>query len=253
MRKFILILLLVFLWQNIVFARNAQLFPEIKLDSNNIKDNNAKIKPPSRNLIDCDKAINNGQSCKYLEISKKDFILKSNLGKNYNAYTYIIKNTTNQSIEIVKWNSFGDHINPDNIIKSNNFMELKQALQLIALTPVVDVVYVVSAVSVLPMRLMLADCENKKDRMIILTLPVSAPAIGIWYIIASPYYYASEKINDKKALQESVSLIKDYPAQRIEPFQQIKFNALVSKKGSFNRFAVYFKEINSSTVYKVSL
>lgn len=248
-----LLLSLTFLLQNIAFAKNIQSFSEINLNSNNAnKKADTTINKP--NFIDCDKPLTNEQGCKYLEISKTDFVLKSTLGKNYNAHTYTIKNITDKNIEIVKWNSDGDHINPDNIIKGNNFIELKQALQLIALTPVFDVMYLVSAATVVPMIFLLADCETKKDRLMMLTLPISAPATGVWYTIASPYYYISEKKNDKKASKESVNIIKDYPAQEIKPTQQITFNALVQKQGPFcNKFKFYFKEKNSPTVYIVRM
>lgn len=255
-------IVILFLGQNIVYSQVNNLFTEINpnfnIDKSFTRNRTAKdteYKANLKHVIKCDDNSNVDSICKYIEITKNKVRLNSYLKKNYNAYLYTLKNNSNKSIEIVKWNSNGDYINPNNAISGvkSDRISFKNAMLGLALSPIIDVAYVFSVVTVAPMQVMLAMCETEEDKFFLKTLPISIPVMCIWYAVSSPYQNVTGKIKDKKAVKDSTNLIKEYPAQFIEPSQQIVFSALVSKTAPcFDKFNFYFKDTSTSEVFLIS-
>jgi len=199
---------------------------------------------------------------KSLEFSKVEINLDSYLKKRHKAYLYTLKNNSDKNIEITYINGFK---NPQSAISG---VVNKRARFPKSLTYITDglgwtVVYVLLAGYIwVPLAIGLSgSCGDPEDDKInstlLLTAPISAPAIGLWTTIAGPYYYFSDKKNDEVAKLETNKLINKFKIEDMESLTELQFPALIRRKYESHEqkynylITIRFKEKDLDTVYEV--
>lgn len=192
--------------------------------------------------IFCKKEVKN-EVCDAVSITKTEIPLNSYLKKTSKAYSFTIKNNLDKDIEIIKFDS--SFRSPNTAIKMEKSERIRfpKVLGAVALSPVIDALYVVSLVTVAPFVLQLAMCNDRKERLEFITLPITVPAAGVWYTMASPYYFVSDKMHDKEAKKETANFVKEFNSKDIKSFRELSFSALA------NQHVLYFKIKDSQNIY----